>query len=155
MKISFIILLMICGSVQASSESYFFRLDGVAEEALIQIENGMLVTKRPIRKVDYKITSIDAYFQGLGKGRAYQIEIHGLGIAPKVSPPLLKLDSAVLTNLKFLYSEGRQAMTIESDDPKLIRKYVAALRALSGLPDSKININLKRTEPQVGSSAGG
>jgi hypothetical protein len=146
MKILIVFILM-CHVALSKPESYFFRAH---EELNSKIENGNLLVAYAIQKVDFKIILIEAYHQGLGEGRKYQIEIHAPGIGSKIGPPSLKLEDDLLTNVKYLaYTDGRQTMTIESDDRKKIEKWVAALRRLSGLPETKVLLKLDRkTEPQ-------
>jgi hypothetical protein len=150
---SFLIFILMCQAALSKPESYFFREDEVVSR---KIENGNLVVSYTIQKVEFKIALIEAYHQALGEGRKYQIEIHAPGIGSKIGPPYLKLEDDLLTNLKYLaYSDGRQTMTIESDDRKKVEKWVAALRRLSGLPETKVILKLDRKTEQAGSSNGG
>ena len=152
MKI-FLVFILMCHAALSKPESYFFRAH---EEVNRKIEGGNLVVSYAIQKVEFKIILIEAYHQGLGEGRKYQIEVHAPGIGSKIGPPSLKLEDDLLTNLKYLsYADGRQTMTIESDDRKKIEKWVAALRRLSGLPETKIILKLDRKTEQTGSSNGG
>jgi hypothetical protein len=142
-----IVLILMCNVALSKSESYFFREH---EEVSRKIENGNLVVSYAIQKVEFKITLIEAYHQGLGEGRKYQIEIHASGIGSKIGPPSLKLEDDLLTNLKYLaHADGRQTMTIESDDRKKIEKWVAALRRLSGLSETKVVLKLDRKTEQA------
>jgi hypothetical protein len=144
-----LMFLLTCYAALAAPESYFFRRAGFADESNSKIENGKLVTSYTIEKIDFKISAVEAYYQGLGNGRNYQIEIHATGIGSKIGPPYLKLEDDLLMNLKYLsYPEGRQSMTIESDDREKIERWVAALRRFSGLPESKVVLNLDRRAEQ-------
>ncbi len=149
-----ILLLLGCLPFVAwGEESYFFVYKKGGVNAEMRIEGDHLHTVKQILKIDPpKAKQLIAFHQGLGSGRAYQIQIDLNDQLEESWFPMLKLGDDLITggiSVSYSNSERRPAsISIESDDPEKIRKWCALLGTLLALPESRIDIDLENADQQ-------
>lgn len=139
--------------VAAAGESYFFVYKKGSGETERRIEENRLHTVNGIQKIDPpKATRLTAFHQGLGSGRAYQIQIDLEGTLEEHWYPMLKLGDDIITGgIMVGYSNSRKwpsSVSIEHDDPEKITRWCGLLGSLLGLPADRIDIDLAKADPQ-------
>jgi hypothetical protein len=109
-------------------ESFFFTYTKGGPARQVRVEDSELHVVTPIRKIaPLKATSISAHHQGLGPGRAYQIQVDLAAKPEGDSIPMVKLGDDVISGGIYLSlsSDGKipEAYHLQSDDPEKIQRW--------------------------------
>ena len=134
-------------------DSYFFDYATKPRVAEKRIEGEVFRITMPIKKLTPpKASYIHAYHQGLGRGRAYQIQVDLAEQPAEDWFPLLKLGDEVIDqgiSLNRTEGEAGTSFHVESDDPDKIRRWTRLHGELLKVPEDQIEIDLTKTEDKV------
>lgn len=151
------LILALVPALAFAQESYFFSvaLEGKPKQG---IEGDRLIVEMPIRKIEPpQASTIRAFHQGLGPGREYQVQVHLKSNPGKGWIPMLKLADEIITEgITVTRPENERfasSFSLESSDPAKIRKWCAELKALLGVPDDRVEIDLDKATPSDGKPA--
>ena len=144
-----ILISLMFSMIAFSQELYFFKMAEEEKLPELRIKENTLFMKVSMRIEKVKapeVSIIQAFHQGYGKGRDYQIQIDLKNRPAKDWRPMLKIGEDVLMlGISVSFPDDpriRSSVSIESDNPKKIIEWVDALQKFYQLDDERVHIDL-------------